>query len=113
MTKVHFMPSRTSDAETSFRNLDAEEAAQDSLPEHRRSAPQPVRGSETRSIEEALRRAAAQTQTTEGTSRPAHERVSEVRLSAPSTIEEAVLRAVEELDAFLPVDALPRRIPKA
>jgi hypothetical protein len=110
MAKVHFMPSRTSDAETSFRNLDAEEAAEDTLPEHKRTSSHPARASDAHSIEDALRRAAAN----DGVSRPAHERVSEVRLSTPSTIEEAVLRAVEELDAFLPVEPLkPRRVPKA
>ena len=108
MAKVHFMPTRSSEAETSFRNLDAEEAAMDALPDHKRASQAP-RASDA-SIEEALRRAMDEG---EPSSRPPHERVSEVRISAPSTIEEAVLRAVAELDAFLPIDPTPRRVPKA
>jgi hypothetical protein len=108
MAKVHYMPARRSEADTSFRNLDAEEAARDTLPEHKR-ATQPPRASDAHSIEAALRRAV---EASEPTSRPAHERLSEVRLSAPSSIEEAVLRVVEELDAFMPIEP-HRPLPKA
>ena len=69
-------------------------AVRDTVPESQRPTEPP-----SSSIEEALERAS--------------DRPSGIRLSAPHSIEEAVLRVVEMLQPLAPYEPLPRKIPKA
>jgi len=75
----------------------------------RDAAPQRTRVSDLpANIEEALTRAARSSFASP--TQPPVERPSGVRISAPTSIEEAVLRVVESLE---PLEALEREIPKA
>jgi len=73
-------------------------AVRDTMPESQRVT-EPPSSLSASSIEEALERAS--------------DRPSGIRLSAPHSIEEAVLRVVERLQPLEPYEPLPRKIPKA
>jgi hypothetical protein len=85
------------------------QAIRDTWPADRRTAPPPE------GIEEALRRAARTSFASASAVPEATDRLSGVRVSAPHSIEEAVLRVVESADLMSePLrEPLPFKLPKA